>query len=264
MEEIVIYPFGTCDAFTKATGRLKELSIVNYLKKHGFGQFEPKAVLFDMDGVLYNSMPHHSIAWQRSMAMFGIQMTEADAYATEGARGIDTIRNMVLQQKGEDISQERAQEMYDEKTRLFHTMGEAEVMSGVMSLLEKIHAEGLRIGVVTGSGQRPLINRLKKDFGHFLDEQHIVTAYDVTRGKPAPDPYLMGMKKVCTEPWQTIVIENAPLGVKAGVAARAFTIAVNTGPLPNKALLEAGADLLFNDMPCLAEAWDELQMSSSS
>ena len=68
--------------------------IGDYLKKHGFEQFEPKAVLFDMDGVLYNSMPHHAIAWQRSMALFGIHMTEADAYATEGARGIDTIRQM--------------------------------------------------------------------------------------------------------------------------------------------------------------------------
>ena len=55
----------------------------------------PKAALFDMDGVLYDSMPNHAIAWQQSMASFGIHMTAEDAYATEGARGIDTIRTMV-------------------------------------------------------------------------------------------------------------------------------------------------------------------------
>lgn len=38
-------------------------------------EFRPKAVLFDMDGVLYDSMPHHAIAWQKSMAQFGINMT---------------------------------------------------------------------------------------------------------------------------------------------------------------------------------------------
>ena len=74
-------------------------AIDNYLRKHGCECFEPKAVLFDMDGVLYDSMPNHAVAWQRSMAVFGLHMTEADAYATEGARGIDTIRRMVREQK---------------------------------------------------------------------------------------------------------------------------------------------------------------------
>ena len=232
--------------------------IKRYLEKHGFERFEPKAVLFDMDGVLYDSMPHHAIAWHQSMATFGIDMTEADAYATEGARGIDTIRQMVKKQKGEDISLEEAQKMYDEKTRLFHLMDEAPVMEGVISLMEHIHARGLTIGVVTGSGQRPLINRLLRDFGAFLDEQHIVTAYDVTRGKPNPDPYLMGMQKAGTASWQTVVIENAPLGVRAGVAARAFTIAVNTGPLPDEVLSSCGADLLFQQMTVLADQWNQL------
>ena len=233
-------------------------AIKRYLEKHGFERFEPKAVLFDMDGILYDSMPHHAIAWHQSMATFGIDMTEADAYATEGARGIDTIRQMVKKQKGEDISLEEAQKMYDEKTRLFHLMDEAPVMEGVISLMEHIRANDLTIGVVTGSGQRPLINRLLRDFGAFLDEQHIVTAYDVSRGKPNPDPYLMGMQKVGTESWQTVVIENAPLGVHAGVAAQAFTIAVNTGPLPDSVLLNEGADLLFNRMTNLCDAWQQL------
>ena len=229
--------------------------IKQYIEKHGFERFEPKAVLFDMDGVLYDSMSRHAIAWQQSMAEFGIVMTEADAYATEGARGIDTIRSMVLRQRGENITLERAQEMYDEKSRLFHEMGVAPLMPGILGLMENIRSQGLRIGVVTGSGQRPLIKRLLTDFRDFLDEQHIVTAYDVTRGKPAPDPYLMGMQKAGVEPWQTVVVENAPLGVRAGVAAGAFTIAVNTGPLPDEVLLSGGADMLFKRMTDLRDAW---------
>lgn len=213
----------------------------------------PKAALFDMDGVLYDSMPNHAIAWQQSMASFGIHMTAEDAYATEGARGIDTIRTMVLKQKGEEITLERAQEMYDEKTRIFHSMPKPIVMPGVVEVMKGMKARGWRIGVVTGSGQRPLINRLLTDFADFLDEDHIVTAYDVKRGKPAPDPYLMGMKKVGTEPAETIVVENAPLGVKAGVASGAFTIAVNTGPLPDEILLAAGANLLFPNMQALCK-----------
>jgi beta-phosphoglucomutase len=237
---------------------MNNVAINQYLQKHGFGIFQPQAVLFDMDGVLYDSMPHHAIAWQQSMAIFGIRMTAADAYATEGARGIDTIRQMVKKQQGIEISQERAQEMYDEKTRLFHAMGEAKLMTGILELMEEIKKDGLRIGVVTGSGQRPLIRRLLKDFNGYLDENSIVTAYDVTHGKPCADPYLMGMKKTGTMPWQTIVVENAPLGVEAGVAARAFTIAVNTGPLPDEALISRGADLLFKQITDLRKAWSGL------
>jgi len=232
-------------------------AISNYLSKHGFEAFKPKAVLFDMDGVLYNSMPNHARAWQQAMAQFGITMTAHDAYATEGARGIDTIRMMVKSQQGRDISLEEAQQMYDVKTRLFHEMPDARIFYGVKSLMRKIHLCGMTIGVVTGSGQRPLLNRLLNDFGEFLDEDHIVTAYDVKRGKPNPDPYLMGMQKVGnTQPWETIVVENAPLGVRAATAARCFTIAVNTGPLPDHSLTDAGADLLLPSLYRLCRQWD--------
>ena len=238
------------------------LAIKQYLERHGFEALRPKAVLFDMDGVLYDSMPSHAVAWQQSMASFGIQMTAADAYATEGARGVDTIRMMVRRQQGRDISEAEAQQMYDEKTRIFHSLPESPVMSGVLSLMEQISAGGLQCGVVTGSGQRPLIQRILRDFGAFVDEAHITTAYDVKQGKPHPAPYLTGLRKAGgLQPWEAIVVENAPLGIRAGVAAKIFTIGVNTGPLPGQTLLDANADLLFDNMPRLDNGWQSLIQS---
>ncbi len=231
--------------------------IKQYLKEHGFGHFSPKAVLFDMDGVLYDSMPLHAIAWQESMKKFGIHMTTADAYATEGARGIDTIRLFVKQQQDKDISLEEAQRMYDEKTRLFHAMPEAPIFDGVFSIMEKIQRSGMTVNVVTGSGQRPLIERLLHDFGHYLDEDHITTAYDVKRGKPYPDPYLTGLRKAGNlQPNEGIVVENAPLGVRAGVSAGIFTVAINSGPLPDASLLDEGANVLYDTMTQLVDDWD--------
>ena len=231
--------------------------IKQYLKEHGFGHFCPKAVLFDMDGVLYDSMPLHAIAWQESMKKFGIHMTTADAYATEGARGIDTIRLFVKQQQDKDISLEEAQRMYDEKTRLFHAMPEAPIFDGVFSIMEKIQRSGMTVNVVTGSGQRPLIERLLHDFGQYLDEDHITTAYDVKRGKPYPDPYLTGLRKAGNlQPNEGIVVENAPLGVRAGVSAGIFTVAINSGPLPDASLLDEGANVLYDTMTQLVDDWD--------
>jgi len=235
------------------------LAIKKYLEEHDFEALSPKVVLFDMDGVLYDSMPNHAIAWQESMAKYGIHMTADDAYATEGARGVDTIREMVRRQQHRDIDEVEAQKMYDLKSQTFHSLPEAPIMPGILDLMRQIHASGLQCGVVTGSGQRPLINRILKDFGNYVDETHITTAYDVTRGKPQPDPYLMGLHKAGDlAPWQAVVVENAPLGVRSGHAAHIFTIAVNTGPLPNNELLAAGANLIFASMTDFSEHWTEL------
>ena len=218
-----------------------------------------RTILFDMDGVLYDSMKNHAVAWVQSMQKFGINMTADDAYATEGARGVDTIRYMVKQQQGREITEEESQLMYDEKTRIFHSLPEAPIMPGILSLMKQIDAAGIGIGVVTGSGQRPLINRILRDFGKYVSPEHIVTAYDVKRGKPHPDPYLMGLEKAGgLLPSEGIVVENAPLGVRAGVAAGIYTIAVNTGPLPDQVLLDAGADILFPTMLALSDAWKDL------
>lgn len=220
--------------------------IKHYLAQHGYTHFAPKAVLFDMDGVLYDSMPNHAIAWQRAMGDFGLHFTAADSYATEGARGVDTIRKYVKDQQGKDITEEEAQRMYDVKTRYFHELPETQVFDGVRELMQWLSLHGLSINVVTGSGQRPLIQRLLTDFGDFLDEAHITSAFDVKRGKPAPDPYLAGLRKAGNlQPWEGIVVENAPLGVRAGVAAGCFTVAINSGPLPDESLTGEGSNLLF-------------------
>ena len=238
------------------------LAIKQYLERHGFEALTPKAVLFDMDGVLYDSMPNHAIAWQQSMAQFGITMTADDAYATEGARGVDTIRKMVKRQQDRDIDEAEAQKMYDVKSHIFHELPEAPVMPGILDLMGQIQEGGIQIGVVTGSGQKPLIRRILKDFGAFVDEGHITTAYDVRRGKPKPDPYLMGLRKAgLLQPNEAFVVENAPLGIRAGVAARIFTIAVNTGPLPAQTLLDANADLLFPTMTDFSNNWKNLLLS---
>ena len=65
--------------------------------------------------------------------------------------------------------------------------------------------------------------------------------------------------KAGTTPQETIVVENAPLGVRSAKAAGTFTIAVNTGPLTDEALLKEGADMLYNTMTQLANDWDQLR-----
>lgn len=237
-------------------------AIQRYLEKHGFEQLCLKAVLFDMDGVIYNSMPNHARSWHQAMESVGIHMEESEAYLYEGMRGVETIKLKARQQWGRDISDEEAKHMYDIKVAAFSQCPPAHKMEGVEELMRLMKADGLKICVVTGSGQRTMLDKLTTDFKGLLRQDLIVTSFDVARGKPAPDPYLAGMQKAGVKPWETLVVENAPLGVQAAVAAECFTIAVNTGPLPDQELSDKGADIVLPDIRSLIIQWSLLRKHS--
>ena len=74
----------------------------------------------------------------------------------------------------------------------------------------------------------------------------------------------MGLQKAGVKPNEAIVIENAPLGVRAGVAAGIFTVALNTGPLPDEALTSEGANLLFPSMNDFEANWEEFFQATRS
>ena len=236
-------------------------AIKHYLESHGFGRFCPKAVLFDMDGVIYDSMPNHVLAWHEAMDSYGIDMPYSGAYEYEGMRGVETIKLLTRQQWGKTVSDEEAMKMYQHKSRLFAEhcrQTPATIMPGIITLMEQIKARGMKICVVTGSGQHTLLDKLLTDFQGLLTAELMVTAFDVSHGKPDPEPYIIGTRKCEVEPWEAIVVENAPLGVRAAHAARCFTIAVNSGPLPDAALASEGADLIYPKMTALSEDFTRL------
>ena len=133
--------------------------------------------------------------------------------------------------------------------------GPVKPVKHVLELLHKIQAQGLDIYIVTGSAQRSLLNTLHHHFGTIFEKEKMVTAFDVKYGKPNPEPYLMALQKAKIEPWQAVVIENAPLGIQAGVGAGIFTIGVNTGILEDKVLLDAGAHVVYPSMHELLTQW---------
>ena len=118
-------------------------AINRYLEKHGFEQLCLKAVLFDMDGVIYDSMPNHALAWYESMDSYGIDMPYSKAYEFEGMRGVETIKLLTRQQWGKSVSDEEAMKMYQHKSRLFAEHCQqtpATIMPGVKELMQQIKA----------------------------------------------------------------------------------------------------------------------------
>lgn len=233
-------------------------AIAQYLKQNHYESIQLKSVLFDMDGVLFDSMPYHAEAWHKTMKAHWMNLSREEAYMHEGRTGAGTINIVCQRQLGRDATQEEIESIYLEKSIEFNKHPQAERMPGAWELLQKIKAEGIIPTVVTGSGQASLLDRLEHNFPGMFRQELMVTAFDVKYGKPNPEPYLMALEKGGLKPNEAIVIENAPLGVEAGHKAGIFTIAVNTGPLNGEILLNAGADLLFPSMQALCESWEKL------
>jgi HAD superfamily hydrolase (TIGR01509 family) len=217
-----------------------------------------KAVLFDMDGVLYDSMPGHVQAWFETMTAAGIESIPEDFYLYEGRTGYSTIDILFNRSFGRDATLEEKETLYRRKTQRFVELKTfANPMPGALEVLEKVKQSGLKRIIVTGSGQNSLFENLDAHFPGYFDEELMVTAYDVQFGKPHPEPYRMGLKKAKLKPEEALVVENAPLGVESAVAAGIFTLAVNTGPLPDKVLWDAGANALYPSMMALSERIEE-------
>lgn len=223
-----------------------------------FSLHNKSAILFDMDGVLYDSMPNHSKAWSQAMEQFGMHMTPHDVYLNEGATGHDTVVRISLRDRGYEASEQEINDIYGYKANLFRSMPEARVMPGSQEVFRKAAAAGLKILIVTGSGQKNLIERVQRDYEGYITRDRMVTAFEVKRGKPYPDPYLKGLQIAGVPASEAVVVENAPLGIRAAVAAGIDTIAVNTGPLEDEILLAEKPVLLLHSMQELADNLENL------
>lgn len=236
-----------------------EDALLLYLKNKGLDGMSLVSAMFDMDGVLFDSMKNHAHCWHKTMAHFDMNMSLEEAYMHEGRTGAGTINLVSMRERGHESNPEEIEEIYGYKSRLFNSCPEAPRMPGAYELLKQVKGSGIVLVLVTGSGQKSLIERLNHNFPGIFTPHLMVTAFDVKYGKPNPEPYLMGLQKAGNLAVnQSMVIENAPLGVKVGVASGCFTIAVNTGPLPDSALLEQGANLLFSSMQELSDSWTML------
>ena len=231
-----------------------------------FNNFEltARAVLFDMDGVLFDSMPNHAYAWSHAMTQFGLEMTAYEAYLHEGRTGSGTINILAQRYWGRDATEEEIERIYAAKSEVFNTLPEPKPMSGAFEALTAAKELGCKIVLVTGSAQASLLERLEEHYPGFFRQELMVTGFDVKRGKPDPEPYLMGLQKAGIKAEEAIVVENAPLGVESAKGAGIFTIAANTGPLEDSILKNAGADIVVPGMMDVARLLPSFNTGFSS
>jgi sugar-phosphatase len=193
--------------------------------------FNCAAILFDLDGVLVDSTGSVTRQWKRWAQEQNIDPQKVVEIA-HGVRTIEIVRKLAPHLDAE------AEVVRLEKREADDHEGVA-VMPGAAELLKAI-PDG-RWCVVTSGTRYLATSRLK--LANLPIPQVLVSADDVSKGKPDPEPYLMGAKLLGVNPSQCLVIEDAPAGTRAAHAAHAGgmkAIAI-TSTYPASALHEADA-----------------------
>jgi sugar-phosphatase len=178
--------------------------------------FSCRAVLFDLDGVLVDSTPAVARVWARWAIAHGISPELAIAHA-HGRRSIETIRTLTPQIDAEKENVWVEQMEIDDKDGVTALPGAARLLS---SLPQD------RFAIVTSATAS--LARARIGYAGLPLPRTLVTADDVTEGKPSPEPYLKGAELLRIAPHDCLVFEDAPAGIASARAAGMRVIAIPT------------------------------------
>ena len=196
-------------------------------------------VIFDMDGVIVLTEQAHWQSWLAVAEQRGVELEYPTFLSCFGRINPDCVPILF----GPGISVEESVEIAERKEAAFRDIigSNMPLAPGLESLLSKLKAHGLKLAV--GSSAPPENVDLVLDGGnlrHWFDA--VVDGSQVKRGKPAPDVFLQAAELMNVPPNQCAVIEDAPTGIKAAVAAGMLAVAVATTHTPEE-LLGAGASI---------------------
>jgi beta-phosphoglucomutase family hydrolase len=203
---------------------------------------ELEAVIWDMDGVLADTAPHHFRAWQETFSKRGIKFTEADFMRGFGVRNDAIIRNVL----GEQTTDAEIETIAREKEATFRRIIGKDIkpLPGALELLGQLHDRGIKMAIASST----VIENIHLIVGSLGIENYfeaIITGHDVTKGKPSPQVFLKAAQKLGVNPANSIVFEDAVAGVKAAKRAGMHCVAITSTHSREKL---AEADLVVDSL----------------
>ncbi len=198
-----------------------------------------KGILFDLDGVLIKSMEDNFLAWANAFEQYGESIQKEEYFILEGMKLIEIAKTLSV---GKNIAEEDFIRLVEFKNQFYRKNHTVNFYEGVMELIDFLKSKGMLIAIVSASPHEKLHKTLPLEFLNKFD--CLISGDDTEKGKPNPDPYLNAMKKLNLNPNESVVIENAPLGVKSAKAANAFCIAIGSTLQENNL---SDADIFINE-----------------
>ena len=202
--------------------------------------YSVKAIIFDLDGVIINSNPAIEAFWKSRTDKEGIILT--DPMIREwiyGRKVVDTLKGIF-----NHIPDERKKEII-ESADIFDRTMEPDSIPGVISFIEYLRSLQLPVGIVTSSQDQRMFDMLRK-LGIENQFTHFVTAHDVRKGKPHPEPYLAMSSKMDIAAGDCLVFEDAISGIQSATGAGMHSVGIgNALSMPD--LLHHGAKDVIPD-----------------
>ena len=191
-----------------------------------------EAVLFDNDGTLTDSRGPILRSWQAWAAHHGIP---AEAFGN--VHGMPS--RIIVARVAPHLDVDEATAHIDRIE-----LGDLEGISALPGAAEALAAVADRSAIVTSAGRELLDLRIAA--AGLRPPAVVVTAEDITRGKPDPEPYLIGARRLGVDPARCLVVEDAPAGLRSARAAGAASLSVTT--TSPEAALTPLADLVVADL----------------
>jgi beta-phosphoglucomutase len=175
---------------------------------------KPKAILFDLDGVLTDTSEYHYRAWKRLADEEGIPFTREEN--DEHLRGVSRRESLMYIIRGRKYSEDQIQEMMDRKNRYYNDMikdmSPNDLVPGGRQLLQEIRDAGIKIAIASGSkNSHTVLERL--DIMQYLDG--VSDGYCVVNSKPAPDLFVYAAGLVNVHTVDCLGVEDADAGIEA-------------------------------------------------
>ena len=201
-----------------------------------------RAFLFDLDGVLLDSMPYYNAAWRCALAEWGVLPPEIEFFRRESEGGENSVRYF-FGEAGREADGETVRAVVRRVGEIFRGFGGISPLPGAFEVCQALRAGGRRLALVTGSA-RPDVEQMlsAEQLGLF---EVAVMDEDVERSKPDPEPYATALERLALRAGDAVVIENAPLGIRSARAAGLLTVGL-TSTLPPEELHEA--DLVIDSL----------------
>lgn len=200
-----------------------------------------RGAIFDLDGVVVNTVPLHFKAWQKMFAEFGKHFTFSDYKAkVDGIPRLDGAQAILP-----ELSPEELDKAATKKQTYFLEELEKEgieVYPTTLNLIRQLRAEGIKIAIISSSRNCP---RILKRAGLYPLIDVEINGGDITRGKPDPGIFLMAKEKLGLEISECIVFEDAVLGVAAAKRGGFKTVGVDRHQDPERL---QKADLVVKDL----------------
>ncbi|MEO1618600.1 MAG: HAD-IA family hydrolase [Planctomycetota bacterium] len=183
------------------------------MKASDFEQYD--GLIFDCDGTLADSMPLHFVAWQETLARFGIEFAETRFYSMGGMPSITIVRQLSGEQ---GVSVDPVQVASDKESHFQTMIDRVTPMQHVIDVARAFHNRK-PMAVASGSG-RDVVDRQLEVLDLSSLFPVIVTAEDTERHKPEPDVFLEAARRLGVQPDRCVVFEDSPLGFQAAESAQ--------------------------------------------